>query len=70
MEVNFNVNESGGCNAPVVSTNGSYNVRAKYVGQQDAGHLYGVFSTRQQAEACVLALAGRDDVQSATIESA
>lgn len=70
MEVNFNVNESSGCNTSVASTPGSFNVRAKYDGQQDAGHLYGTFSTRQQAEACVLALAGRDDVQSATIENA
>ena len=49
-----------------------YHVRAVYDargdGQTSGGQVYGNIQDRNTAEACVLALAGRPDVLSATIE--
>jgi hypothetical protein len=44
-----------------------YNVRAVYDVRAD-GPLYGPFADREEAEQCVIVLAGRVDVISATIE--
>jgi hypothetical protein len=35
---------------------------------RDAGQQFGPFSKREEAEACVIALASRQDVRSATIQ--
>ena len=66
MNLNITVNESGNCTP---STPGSFQVRAFYDGQQDAGHEFGPFSTREAAEQCANTLAGRDDVASVVIET-
>lgn len=50
-------------------TPGNFNVRAFY-NETDAGHLFGVFSSRESAEKCLLILAARSDVIRATIENA
>ena len=42
-------------------------VRVQY-DARDAGHTYGPFDKRDEAEACVVALAGRTNVLSAKIE--
>lgn len=65
MTLNLTVNE-GNCSPPP-STVGVFNVRAHYT-EADAGHLYGTFGTRQEAEHCLLVLAARSDVVYATIE--
>jgi hypothetical protein len=65
MNLNITVNEAGQ-SAPV--TLGTYHVRAFYVGQQDSGHLFGPYGTRQAAEQCALVLSGRANVEKATIE--
>lgn len=67
MNLNVTVNEN--CGGSTTSpTSGTYSVRVWYLEQPDAGHLYGVFSTRQQAEQCVLNLSFRSNVRSAMIE--
>jgi hypothetical protein len=58
----------GGCATPP-PTPGTFQVRAKYKQMADAGHLYGPFASREAAEACALALAGRESVQAVTIET-
>lgn len=65
MTLNQTFNEAGGCSPP--STPGQFNVRAFYT-ENDAGHLFGVFTTRERAEECVNTLAARPGVINATIE--
>lgn len=70
MNLNLTVNEAApACPAPPPTPPGLWHVRARYVGLADAGHLYGPFA-RAQAEACAVALAGRANVKSATLEPA
>jgi hypothetical protein len=48
----------------------TYTVRACYVGIpvfEELADVYGPFSDEEMAEQCVIALAGRNDVRSATI---
>ena len=44
-----------------------YRVRAVY-DARDSGYVFGPFDSRDEAEQCVIVLAGRDDVLSAQIE--
>ena len=54
---------------PHDNDDGPFQVRAKYRDMmRDEGHLFGPFDKRKEAEACVLVLAGRDDVATAQIE--
>lgn len=48
---------------------GPFVVRA-YFTEADAGHTFGPFSTRQAAQECAIALAGRAGVIRVTIEEA
>lgn len=45
----------------------TYNVRAVFT-KNDAGQVFGPFSSLSVAEQCVLVLAGRSDIIKATIE--
>ena len=54
MQINFNEAPATSCPA---ATPGNFNVRAYYT-DNDAGHLFGPFSCHQEAERCLLALAG------------
>lgn len=60
----INVNENCGPQTP-----GNFAVRAFYT-ETDAGHVFGVFTTRERAEQCLLVLAARPGVVKATIEEA
>lgn len=64
MNLNITVNESGESST---QTPGIYNVRAFY-DEVSAGHLFGPFGTREQAEECALVLAGRTGVVRAVVE--
>jgi hypothetical protein len=68
MNLNLTVNEAE-CSTPCPATPGTYQVRAFYESQQDSGHTYGPFSTKEKAEECALVLAGRTDVESVTVEA-
>lgn len=65
VSTTVNVNDQ----SPCPGTPGSFNVRVSYT-EADAGHLFGVFTTRERAEQCVLILAGRAGVIKAAIEEA
>ena len=67
MTLNLTINEAPGATPPV--TPGSYQVRAFY-SETDAGHVYGPFGTREQAEATLTVLAARSGVVKAVIEPA
>jgi len=62
--LNVTMNENCGSET---STPGQFNVLAHYT-ETDAGFAFGVFTSRERAEACLLVLAGRADVVLATIE--
>lgn len=69
MNFNLTVNEAE-CSPPTCPTTpGTYQVRAFYEAQQDSGHTFGPFSTKEKAEQCALVLAGRSDVESVTVEA-
>ena len=54
-----------------MSSQYEYRVLVVYKGVpdlQNVGCLFGTFTTREAAEQCLLVLAGRDDVRTATIE--
>lgn len=67
MNLNVTVNET--CSStPPPSPPGAWRVRAFYLTQQDAGHVYGPFSSREAAERCACNLALRAEARSAVIE--
>lgn len=49
------------------STPGTFVVRAFYT-ENDQGHLFGPFSTKENAEQCAIVLAARSGVIKATVE--
>lgn len=61
--VNTTVNVNDG---PATNTPGSYSVKAHYT-DVDAGSAFGPFSTREQAEQCLLVVAARTDVKKAEL---
>lgn len=67
MNLNLTVNEASCGTSP--STPGAFNVRVKYTGAVDDGHVTGPFGTRESAESAAIAALSRSDVQSATIET-
>lgn len=57
------------CAPACPATPGVFQIRVRYFGSQDSGQVFGTFTTREQAEKCLQVLAGRSDVESATIET-